>query len=164
MHETPESFDVGRLLRPGGELLQEPPAAPTSTWSSVPWRTIVASTLIVLGTIIAVEAILLTTQLITWVVVAGFFAVVLAPAVRRVQDRIGGRRGIATAIVVFGTLASVLGILTVFLMPVRTQLIGIITDLPGTIKDAGSGHGTVGRIVSVMKARIRFQSAEYSPW
>ena len=148
MHETPESFDVGRLLRPGGELLQEPPPVAASNWISVPWRTIVASTLIVLATIVAIEAILLTTQLIAWVVVAGFFAVVLAPAVRRVQDRVGGRRAIATAIVVFGTLATVLGILTVFVMPVRTQLIGIITDLPGTIKDAGSGHGTVGKIVS----------------
>ena len=113
----------------------------------MPWRTIVASTLIVLATIVAIEAILLTTQLIAWVVVIGFFAVVFAPAVRRVQDHVGGRRAIATAIVVFGTLATVLGILTVFVMPARTQLIGIISDLPGTIKDAGSAHGAVGKIV-----------------
>ena len=114
----------------------------------MPWRTTVASTLIVLATIVAIEAILLTTQLIAWVVVIGFFAVVFAPAVRRVQDHVGGRRAIATVIVVFGTLATVLGILTVFVMPARTQSIGIITDLPGTIKDAGSAHGAVGKIVS----------------
>ncbi len=122
-------------------------AEPTG-WSAVPWRTIVGTVGVVVGTIVAIELILLTTQVITWVVIAGFFAIVLAPGVHRVQAHVGGRRTVATGIVVFAALASAIGMLAVFLVPVRTQLIAIITDLPGTIKDAGDGHGTVGKIVT----------------
>ena len=117
-------------------------------WSNVPWRTILASILMVLGVYVAVQVILLTSQLVAMVVVAGFFAIVLAPAVRRVQPLVGDRRGVATGIVVFSALGSVIGVIALFLLPVRTQLTAIITDLPGTIKDAADGHGTVGRLVT----------------
>ena len=117
-------------------------------WSDVPWRTIFAGIVMVVAVYVALQVILLTSQLIAMVVVAGFFAIVLAPAVRRVQAVVGDRRGVATGIVVFSTLGSVIGVIALFLLPVRTQLTAIITDLPGTIKDAADGHGTVGRIVT----------------
>src|SRR4051812_10703498 len=83
------------------------------TWSEVPWRTIVGSVAVVLGTYILVQVVLMTVQVITWVVIAGFFAIVLAPATRRVQAHVGGRRNLATGIVVFSTLAVVFGLLAV---------------------------------------------------
>jgi len=118
------------------------------TWSDVPWKTIFGSVGVVLGTYILVQVVLMTTQIITWIVVAGFFAIILAPATRRVQARVGGRRNLATGMVLFSTLAAVLGLLTLFLLPVRTQLIAIVTDLPGTVDDAASGRGPVGSLVS----------------
>ncbi len=90
----------------------------------------------------------MTVQVITWVVVAGFFAIVLAPATRRVQARVGGRRNLATGMVVFTTLGAVFGLLALFLLPVRTQLIRIVTDLPGTVDDAASGKGPIGGLVT----------------
>jgi predicted PurR-regulated permease PerM len=117
-------------------------------WSNLPWRSILVAILMVLAVYVAIELILLTSQLIALIVLAGFFAIVLAPAVSKVAPVVGGRRVVATAIVVFSALGSVVGVIALFLLPVRTQLIAIITDLPGTIRDAGDGHGTIGRIVT----------------
>lgn len=118
------------------------------TWVDVPWRTIVAAVGIVLATYVLVQVVLMTVDVITWVVVAGFFAIVLSPAVRRLQRRVGGRRNLATAIVVFAALTTVAGLLAVFLLPVRAQLILIITDLPGTVNDAAAGKGAIGRLLT----------------
>jgi predicted PurR-regulated permease PerM len=125
-----------------------PAVAPSRGWADVPWRTILASVGVVLATYLLIRVVLLAVDVVTWVVIAGFFAVVLAPATRAVQQRVGGRRNLATGIVVFSTLAVVFGSLTLFLLPVRTQLISIITDLPGTVNDAASGRGPVGRLVT----------------
>jgi predicted PurR-regulated permease PerM len=74
-------------------------------------------------------------------------AIVLAPLVRRVNDRTGGRRTLATGIVVVTTLLLLVGVVALFVMPVKTQLVNIITDLPGTVHDAANGRGPVGNIV-----------------
>src|SRR4051812_41241251 len=102
---------------PAGEVAAPKPAP--QTWGEVPWRTIIGAVGVVLATYILIEVVLMTVQVITWIVVAGFFAIVLAPATRRVQARLGGRRNLATGIVVFSTLGGVFGLLTVFLLPVR---------------------------------------------
>lgn len=117
------------------------------TWTDVPWRTIVGVVGVVLATYIVCVVVLATVRIIAWVAVAGFFAIVLAPLVKRVQKRVGDRRTVATAIVVFTTLFVMIGVLALFIMPVRTQLIGIITDLPGTVHDAAAGKGPVGNLV-----------------
>jgi predicted PurR-regulated permease PerM len=141
-------FERGVLL--GLPTTEAPPAEPRrpQTWSDVPWRTIVGATGVVLGTYILAQVVLATVQIITLVVIAGFFAIVLAPTTRRVQARLGGRRNLATGIVVFTTLATVLGLFSVFLLPVRTQLIDIVTDLPGTVDDAAAGRGPIGSLVT----------------
>ncbi len=100
-----------------------------------------------LGTYISCLLVLATVRIIAWVLVAGFFAIVLAPLVRRVQRRVGDRRTVATGIVVFATLVAMLGAVALFIMPVRTQLVDILTDLPGTVHDAAEGKGPVGNIV-----------------
>jgi predicted PurR-regulated permease PerM len=96
-------------------------------------------------------------QIITWIVVAGFLAIVLAPATRRVQARLGGRRNVATGLVVFSALGVVFGLLTLFLLPVRSQLIAIVTDLPGTVDDAASGKGPVGGLVTKLHLQTLVQ-------
>ncbi|MEO5723721.1 MAG: AI-2E family transporter [Ilumatobacteraceae bacterium] len=121
---------------------------PARSWSEVPWRTILATVGVVMIAYISMEVILDTVRIIAWIVIAGFFAIVLSPAVRWVESKVGGRRSLATAIVVFTTLAAVLGLLSLFLLPVRSQLITIITDLPGTVRDAAQGRGTVGQLVT----------------
>lgn len=116
-------------------------------WREVPWRTIVGSVFVVVTTICLVAVILATVRIITWIAIAGFFAVVLCPAVRRVEARLGGRRGMATGLVVTVALVLVLGLVALFIMPIRTQLVAIVTDLPGTVQDAANGQGPVGTLV-----------------
>jgi predicted PurR-regulated permease PerM len=117
------------------------------SWSDVPWRTIVASVGAVVAAYVLIQVVLITVQVIAWISIAAFAAVVLAPAVGRVQARVGGRRALATGIVVFTALAAVVGLLCLFLIPVRSQLIDTFTDLPGTVRDAADGRGTFGRLV-----------------
>jgi predicted PurR-regulated permease PerM len=90
---------------------------------------------------------LATVRILTWVAIAGFMAVVLAPLVSRLERRLGGRRTVATGTVVVGTLLVLAGVIALFIMPVRTQLVNIITDLPGTVHQAADGKGPVGNIV-----------------
>jgi predicted PurR-regulated permease PerM len=46
------------------------------------------------------------------------------------------------------TIAVVGGLVTLFLLPVRTQLVDALTDLPGTVQKAARGQGPVGHLVS----------------
>jgi predicted PurR-regulated permease PerM len=116
-------------------------------WAEVPWRTIAAAIAMTLGVGISILIVLAALRIVALVVVAGFLAVVLNPLVRRVEDRVGDRRGLATAIVLFTTLAAVVGMLTVFTVPVRAELTRAITDLPGTVSAAVEGRGPIGRTV-----------------
>ena len=115
-------------------------SADQRTWSDVPWRTIIASVAVVLGTYVLLTVVLATVRILAWVAIAGFLAIVLAPAVRFVQRLLGGRRTLAACLVMFTALAATLGTLALFLLPVRNQLIGIITDLPGTAVEVDKFH------------------------
>jgi len=140
------------------------PAATSSTfnpsWSEVPWRTIIAVVGVLLATYILLVLVLATVRIIAWVAIAGFFAIVLAPLVRRVQARVGDRRTVATGIVVFTTLGTIAGTITLFILPVRKQLVDILTDLPGTVHDAADGKGPIGNLVKKLHIESYVQHNE----
>jgi predicted PurR-regulated permease PerM len=117
------------------------------SWSEVPWRTIVGTVGVVTATYVLIVIVLAAARVVTWVAIAGFLAVVLAPLVRHVQAKVGDRRTLATGLVVAATLVVLVGLALLFVMPVRTQLVNAITDLPGTVHDAAQGKGPVGNIV-----------------
>ena len=60
------------------------------SWADVPWRTIIATVGVVVATAAAIALVAITLRIVIWVVIAGFFAIVLAPAVARVQRRVRG--------------------------------------------------------------------------
>lgn len=130
------------------------------TWGEVPWRTIAASVGMVLLVYVSVQVVLVSVRIIAWIAIAGFFAIVLAPAVNQVERRLGGRRSLATGIVVGSTLGAVIGLLSLFLIPVRSQLIAIISDLPGTVRDAATGRGAVGNLVTKLHLNSYVQEHE----
>src|SRR4051812_44654618 len=143
-----EGLYIPSHVSPAAIDASEPPGRPRQTsWSDVPWRTIIAT----VGVVVATYGLLLVldaaARIITWVAIAGFMAIVLAPLVNRLEARLGGRRTVATGTVVIGTLIVAAGIIVLFVMPVRTQLVDIITDLPGTVHQAADGRGPVGNIV-----------------
>jgi predicted PurR-regulated permease PerM len=129
------------------EFADSPAPTEQSTWSDVPWRTIIGAVAVVLMTYLLIVVVLAAVRIFMWIAIAGFMAVVLAPLVGHLQHRLGQRRTLATSIVVFSTLLTLIGVVTLFVMPVRTQLVHIITDLPGAVHDAANGKGPVGNIV-----------------
>jgi predicted PurR-regulated permease PerM len=131
-----------------------------TTWSDVPWRTIIATVGVVLLTYLLIVVLLAVARILMWIAVGGFMAVVLAPLVGRVDRRLGGRRTLATGVVVLSTLVVTVGVIALFVMPVRTQLVNIITDLPGTVHDAANGKGPVGHIVQRLHIESYVKSNE----
>jgi predicted PurR-regulated permease PerM len=163
MHEVPGSTGIDRGVIMGEtpvDALQAAGVDTRRTWADVPWRTIIGTVAVVLATYIAVEVVLITVRIIAWISIAAFFAIVLSPAVRRVQSKLGGRHALATGIVVFATLAAILGLLCLFLLPVRSQLVSILSDLPGTIRDAANGRGAVGKLVTKLHLNSYVQDHE----
>ncbi len=153
MHPTSEGADHhDGLYIPGSSApwnpeVVDPGGSPNGKWSNVPWRTIVVTVGIVVATYASIVLLLAVVRILAWIAIAGFMAVVLAPLVSRLDRRFGGRRTLATSVVVFGLLIVWAGVIALFVMPVRTQLVQILTDLPGTVHDAASGRGPVGHIV-----------------
>jgi len=133
---------------------------PRPSWADVPWRTIIASVGVVVATYVTITLVLAASRILTLLAIAGFFAIVLAPLVGIVQRRVRDRRTLATGIVVFSTLFAMIGLLTLFLMPVRTQLVAILTDLPGTVRRAAEGKGPVGNLVTRLNIESYVQENE----
>jgi predicted PurR-regulated permease PerM len=165
VHNMSEPSDHDGFYIPGsaGSGNREPDApgtASTNTWSGVPWRTIVGAVGVVVATCALIVVLLAAARILVWVSIAGFMAIVLAPLVRGLHHRLGGRRTLATGIVVFSTLLVLIGVVTLFVMPVKTQLVDIITDLPGAVHDAADGKGPVGNIVHQLNIESYVQDNE----
>ena len=114
----------------------------------MPFRTILATIGLVFASLLAVYVVYVASRVVIWIVVAGFFAVVLVRPVGALQHRFGLRRGVAIALVVGSTVLLAAGLLVLFVLPVRRQLIAALTDLPGTVSQAADGQGPFGRLVT----------------
>ena len=113
----------------------------------MPWRTILAVVGVVAvsyGTFLLLKEL---TRVIAWLVVAGFFTIVLAPAVDALMRRFHLRRGLATAIVFVVGLLAVVGMLYAFIRPVVEQVSAFVDDLPELVDEAQAGRGPVGDLV-----------------
>jgi predicted PurR-regulated permease PerM len=113
----------------------------------VPWRTIFASVGVVLLALLAIFLLRELSRIIAWLVVAGFFAMVLAPAVDWCEHRFHLRRGLATSLVFFSGLILLVGMLTAFIVPVVDQAQKFSDQLPHYIQDAKNGKGAVGDLI-----------------
>jgi predicted PurR-regulated permease PerM len=113
----------------------------------VPWRTILASVGTVAATLLAYVLLRETTRIIAWLVVAGFFAVVLSPAVDWFEHRRHLRRGIATSLVFFTGLVLIAAMLTAFIVPVANQVRQFADQLPQYVEDARNGKGPAGDLI-----------------
>ncbi len=121
----------------------------------VPWRTILATIASVVVVYLAYLLLRELGRIIAWLIVAGFFAVVLAPAVDIVQRQLHARRAPATALVFlvgFGLLA---GLLYSFIRPIVDQVDTFIGSLPELVDDARDGRGAIGRFIE------RYELAQY---
>ena len=124
-----------------------PPVAPTSDRTAVPWRTIWATIVAVGLTYVGYSLFLASTRIITWLVVAFFFTIVLTPPVDFLQHKAHVRRGLATGIVFIIGVVLLSVMLYSFIRPIVDQASNFSRDLPGYVQEARDGKGPVGDIV-----------------
>jgi predicted PurR-regulated permease PerM len=113
----------------------------------VPWRTIWAT---IFSVVVTGAAYLLVQQLhrvITWLVVAGFFAVILSPPVDFLSRRLHFRRALATLTVFVIGLGLFAAMMYAFIRPVVDQSQQFADHLPEYVADAKAGRGPVGHVV-----------------
>lgn len=124
---------------------------PPASWAEVPWRTIFAAVGVVVGAIALLTFLYLAFEMVMLVVIAAFFAVVLAPPVRMLERRLHMRHGMAAGVMMIASCGAFVGLLALFIMPVRTQLMDVLTDLPGSVRQAAQGRGPLGKLVTRLR-------------
>ncbi len=105
-----------------------------------------------LRTILAVDGVIIVTwvlykligrlkEILLWILIAAFVALVLNPAVVFLQRRM--RRGYAVAIVYLLAVFAFFGLLGLFGYPLVNSVTHLATELPTLVKDVQKGHGWV---------------------
>jgi predicted PurR-regulated permease PerM len=114
----------------------------------VPVRTILTTIALVLVTVAVLWVLVEVRQILTWIVVAAFFAVALAPAVGFVERRVThGRRALATLLVFLVVLLVLSGLVAAFAVPLAKEGSSLAGQLPQLIQDARNGRGPVGQLL-----------------
>jgi predicted PurR-regulated permease PerM len=115
----------------------------------VPVRTILATIGLLLATALLVYILVVSRQVITWIVVGAFFAVALYPLVGLVQRRLlgGKRRALATLIVFLVVFVALAALVTAFAVPLTHEGAKLADQLPGIINDARNGRGPIGGLL-----------------
>src|SRR5829696_10037693 len=102
--------------------------------------------MVVIGLVLATALLLLlireTSQVLTWIVIAVFFAVALHPAVTWLQRRAAfGKRWLATLLVFLAAFLLLGGLVTLFVVPLVRAGTQLVADFPKILEDAQSGRG-----------------------
>jgi predicted PurR-regulated permease PerM len=128
-------------------------------------RTVSRITLVVIGLVLATLLVLSLAwearQVLTWIVIAGFFAVALHPVVTWVENR--GRwlkRWLATLIVYLLAVAFIGGLITVFVIPLVHEGTQLANNTPQLIADIKAGRGPVGGLAERFHVLAYIQSHE----
>ena len=124
---------------------------PASAWADVPWRSMVAAIALLAAALVLAVIVYRASNIVILTAIAGFLAIVLARPVAWLQTRAHFRHSVAIAAVLLSVLTMVAGLLALFILPVRSQLVASLTDLPGTVQQAAQGRGPVGHVVQRLR-------------
>ena len=124
------------------------PADARSSRDRVPWRTILAVLFVVLVSAFAVVTLQRLGRIITWFVVAAFFAAILTPAVDLLHHKVRMPRVLATLIVFLLGIAAMAGLLYAFIRPLVDQAYEFADNLPTYVEEAKAGRGPAGDLVT----------------
>ena len=113
----------------------------------VPWRTIFAAIGAVVGTYVLYQVVVELRRILTWIVVAAFFAVLLTPAVDFLE-RAKMRRALATLIVFLAAFGLITAMLYTFIRPIAREVNTFVEEFPEFVEDAREGRGPTGRLVT----------------
>jgi predicted PurR-regulated permease PerM len=114
-------------------------------------RTVARYTLVVIGLVLATMLLLMlayvTRQVLTWIVIAVFFAVALHPAVSWLERKVKWcKRWLATLIVFLLAFAFIAGLITVFVIPLAREAGQFADNVPQIIADIRAGRGPIGNL------------------
>jgi predicted PurR-regulated permease PerM len=123
-------------------------------------RTVARYTLVVIGlvlsTFLVLELAYQTRQVLTWIVIAVFFAVALHPLVTWLETRVGWiKRWLATLIVYLLAVLFIAGLITVFVVPLVREGTQLADQAPKLVQDIQAGRGPVGHLAA------RFHVVDY---
>jgi predicted PurR-regulated permease PerM len=111
----------------------------------VPVRTIATTIAMVLVTVLLLLVVREVSRVLTWIVVAIFFAVALYPLVGWVDRHVtGGRRALSTLLVFLVIVLVLGGLITAFAVPLAREGTAFASQLPSIISDAKAGRGAIG--------------------
>ncbi len=127
----------------------------------MPWRIILAVIAAVAGTYLAWILVVALRREITWLVVAGFFAVILSPPVDFLVRRLRFRRTLAAFVVFVVGFALIGGLLYLMITPIVNEVTKFAKQLPMLVKDAEAGRGPVGHLVK--KYDLVNKAQQYAP-
>jgi predicted PurR-regulated permease PerM len=111
---------------------------------------------VVIGVVGSIWAVGRLWRVVSYLLVALFFAVVLTPAVDFLQHRVKMRRGVATLIVFLLGLVVLTGLIYAFVRPIVDQGQKFSDNLPGMIDDAQEGKGRVGELITKYDLEEKF--------
>lgn len=113
----------------------------------VPWRTIWAAIGSVVLTLAAIAVVQSVSRVLIWIVIAGFFAIVLSPPVDFLEQKARMRRSLATMLVFLTVLGAMGGLLYSFITPIVDQSQEFADNFPQYVEDAKAGRGPLGGVV-----------------
>ncbi len=113
----------------------------------VPWRTIWATIGSVVLTLAVIALLRSLTKILVWLVIAGFFAIVLTPPVDFLEHRVRVRRSLATVIMILALLGALGGLLYTFITPIVDQSQQFADNFPRYVEEAKAGRGPLGGLV-----------------
>ncbi|WFE99062.1 AI-2E family transporter [Micromonospora sp. WMMD964] len=120
-------------------------------------RAIARRTLVVIGLVLATTFALAfvyaTRRVLTWAVVAAFFAVALGPLVDRLQHRLVRRRSLATLLVFLAAFVLLATVAALILVPLFDELGRFAERAPGLLHEARVGRGPLGQLLERTGAR-----------
>jgi predicted PurR-regulated permease PerM len=116
-------------------------------------RTVARYTLVVIGLILATLLVLglayETRQVLTWIVVAVFFAVALHPAVSWLVRKVSWiQRWLATLIVYLLAVLFIAGLVAVFVVPLVREGTQLADQMPKLVEDIRAGRGPIGNLAA----------------
>jgi predicted PurR-regulated permease PerM len=118
---------------------------------SVSNRTVARYSLVVIGLVIATLLVLTlayeTRRVLTWIIIAIFFAVALHPVVSWLERRARWiKRWLATLLVYLLAVILIGGLVTLFVIPLAREATQLADDVPRYIDDIRAGRGPVGSL------------------
>lgn len=126
--------------------------------TEVPVRTIAATIGMLLATGAAVWLLVQLHQVLVWLVVAGFFAIILSPLVGFLQRRARMPRPVATLTALVVVFAVIAGIVTVLVRPLIGAVQPFIQRLPAYVQQAQNGEGPIGNLLRRFNVVQRVQA------